>query len=136
MQLHTPEVGHHFLGFATSLAKIPGLSAQAREMAILVVGAHTGAAYEDYAHSRLSQFSEAQEDEIRNGRCPTGLEESETVAFEVASELFKKGPLPQDSWNKAVNTLGVDGAKALVHYVGFYRYIATILNGFDVQIPE
>jgi len=30
----------------------------------------------------------------------------------------------------------VSGTTSLIHYCGFYSYIATILNGFDAQNPE
>lgn len=100
------------------------------------MGAHTHAAYEQYAHQRLSGFPQAVLDDIESGKCPETLDEEGKVVFEMATKLFEAGPLPASLWGKAVATLGVQGSTAVVHYVGYYKYIATILNGFDAQIPE
>ena len=120
---------------AKALAKIPGLSPNNREIAILVIGAHTKAAYEVYAHERLSGFDRADLDMIDGCKCPPGFNEEEHVVFRMANGLCAPGPLDAEIWEEATKTLGVSGATAIVQYVAFYKYVATILNGFDVQIP-
>ena len=138
IQLHLPAIAPHFVGFAKALLAVPELSPRAREVAINVVGAHTKATYEQSAHIRVALqmgFSQAQVDKIASGVCPEDLSDDEKIAFEVATELFKPGPLHEDVWQRSVEVLGKSGAMVLVQYIGFYRYIATILNGFDVQVP-
>lgn len=44
--LHTPHVAKAYLPLIKAIAGIEGLPAEAREVAILVVGARTGARYE------------------------------------------------------------------------------------------
>lgn len=39
-------------------------------------------------------------------------------------------------WDKCIETLGKAGTMAVLHYVGYYQYIATLLNGCDVPVPE
>ena len=134
--MHTPEIGQHFLGFAKALKKIPGLPHRSREVAILVVGAHTKAAYEVEAHEKLSGIPRSDLDKISNGICPDSFSEEEKMVFKVANELFLPGPLMQRTWDEAVKVFGISGTTAVVQYVAFYKYIATILNGFDVQVPK
>ncbi|KIW53591.1 hypothetical protein PV05_09148 [Exophiala xenobiotica] len=140
VQLHLPGIAQHFVGIGKTLLAVSGLSARAREVAINVVGAHTKAAYEHAAHARVALtlgFSKAQLDEIESGVCPADLGDDEMIAFDVATELLERpGPLREDVWQRAVGVLGKNGAMVLVQYIGWYRYIATILNGFDVQVPE
>lgn len=140
IQLHIPAIAEHFIGFATSLLAVPGLSPRAREVAINVVGAHTKAAYETSAHQGAAKrlgFSAVQLEEIYRGTCPSNLAEDEKIAFEVATELLEvAGPLRQDLWDRAVEVLGKGGSMVLIQYVGLYQYVSTILNGFDAQVPE
>ncbi len=44
--LHNPALGKAWIEMAVAMAGIPGLTREARETAILVVGLRTGAAYE------------------------------------------------------------------------------------------
>lgn len=136
LELHTPAPGYAWLDMTKGLAQMPGLPPLAREVAILVTGNHEQAAYEVYAHSAVSRLPPSDLDEIKRGTCPAHLDEGCKVAFKVATELCEKpGPLGADIWNDAADTFGSTGATALVHYVGFYKYVATILNGFDAQVP-
>jgi hypothetical protein len=118
-----------------ALASIPGLPPLAREVAILVTATHTNAAYEFYAHAKLSGLSPIHLSQISEGNCPEGFDTECKTAFKIATELCKPGPLGEKMWKEAVDTFGVSGATALVHYVGFYKYVAIILNGFDAQVP-
>lgn len=140
VQLHLPQIAQHFVGFGKTLVTVPGLSARAREVAINIVGAHTKAAYEQSAHLRIAAglgFSEAQLDQIESGVCPVDLADDEKIAFDVATKLLEcPGPLDEDLWQRAVDVLGKSGAMVLVQYIGYYRYVATILNGFNVQVPK
>lgn len=119
-----------------SLAEITELPSQAREVAILVTGNHEAAAYENYAHSAVSRLSPEDLNTIADGRCPDHLDEKCHTAFDLATKLRKPGRLSDMTWDKAVGSLGKTAAVAVVHYVGFYKYVATILNGFDAKVPE
>lgn len=135
IELHTPEVGQCWLGMTKALAKIEGLPPLAREVAILVTGSHEKAAYEVYAHAALSGLPETALEQIYRGTCPEDLDEACKTAFKLATELCKPGPLASSTWDEASKVLGTSGAVAVVHYVGFYKYVATILNGFDAKVP-
>ena len=137
----TPSVARPFFGLVSAFSTFTGLPPGAREVAILVVGHKYKAAYEIYAHSLLAQtvgISKAEiEQIIDKGTCPTSLHALHRASFAFAHELLNtSGPLSDESWKSATEAFGVDGAKALVHYVGYYSYTCTVLNGFDVKVPD
>ncbi|KAI9637494.1 uncharacterized protein MKK02DRAFT_43420 [Dioszegia hungarica] len=134
--LHTPELAKAYMQLTGSVAGIGGLDPEARETAILVVGATTGAKYETYAHEPVSGFKREELDSILAGKCPSTFEGKRLTAYKVAVALQEKGPLSKELWDEALETFGRDGAISLVHYVGLYRYVATLLNGFDASVPE
>jgi len=139
IMLSIPAVGVNFFELAKSLSSVPGLPVQAREIAILTVGAHFQAKYELYAHSKLAAKAGLMEGEIEGfsqGQRPGTSDIQGRVAFDVASELLKSsGPLRPNLWAQAVEAFGHAGATALVQFVGFYAYTCIILNGFDAQVP-
>ncbi|KAJ9616605.1 hypothetical protein H2200_000324 [Cladophialophora chaetospira] len=137
--LHHPKVGEHMFRAGQAMAEIPGLSQYAKEILIAVSGARSQAAFENYAHAILARragITETELQEIYAGRCPETLTNEGKASFELATALGKPGPVDQAVWDKAVKVLGKEGASAVVHYTGFYKYIGTILNGFDAKVPE
>lgn len=119
-----------------SLAETTELPPLAREVAILATGNHEAAGYEIYAHSAVSGLGVEDLKTIADGRCPDHLDGKCHAAFDLATELCKPGRLSDGAWENAIRLLGKTAAVAVVHYVGFYKYVATILNGFDAKAPE
>jgi 4-carboxymuconolactone decarboxylase len=94
-----------------------------------------------YAHERIAanhtSLTAGQIQEIKAGKKPLGLGDAESVAYDVTMKLVSCiKPLSDGAWERAVKTLGREGAVGLVHFVGFYAYTAVLLNGFDVPLPE
>ena len=72
-----------------------------------------------------------------SGERPEGLDEKQSVAFDVVKYLTgTPGPLPDDIYKRAVDLLGKDATTALIHYTGCYCYLAAALNGADIPVPE
>lgn len=115
------------------------------------------------AHERSSKFSKRDLEAISQGRCPEGFGAEQKIAFKIATEFRRAGPLSKETWDESVKVsppppshaqveisscechwicteaeaqvLGVSGTTALIHYVGFYSYVSVILNGFDAGVP-
>ena len=121
-----------------TLATYTSLPPLAREVAILVTVSHAQAAYAMYAHSAVSKLPKDDLDEITiNRTCPDHLDAACHTAFTMASELAtKSGPLAEHVWQEGVRVRGREAAIAVIHYCGFYKYVATILNGFDAKSPQ
>lgn len=119
-----------------SLAAIKELPALAREVAILVTGTHEKAGYEVYAHSAVSQLDDQDLKQVLSGQCPQHFDAKTKMAFDLATALCQPGVLPAKLWQESIDVLGREATIAVVHYVGFYKYVATILNGFDARVPS
>lgn len=73
---------------------------------------------------------------IETGRKPEMLKGECSAAYDAVELLGKKGPLSQATADRLVGCFDLEGALALLHYVGFYSYMCTLLNGCDVQLPD
>ena len=139
--LAAPEAGEYTMGLYPKLAGIPGLPPDAKEVAILTVGAKFRSAYELYAHINVAKKKVGMEagivDAIARGEKPEGLNEGCSVAFDVTSYLAgTPGPLPRELWERSLKAFGKEGTVALVHYVGVYAYTSIVLNAMDAPVPE
>jgi alkylhydroperoxidase family enzyme len=141
LYLAAPDAGEHAVGLFGKLGRIPGLPADAKEVAILTVGAHYKAAYELYAHvnvaTKKAGMSKDVVEAIARGEKPDGLNEGCSVAFDATAYLVSKpGPLPKELWDRCIKVFGKEGTVALVHYVGGYAYTCIVLNAMDAPVPD
>ncbi|KAK3075533.1 hypothetical protein LTR53_001063 [Teratosphaeriaceae sp. CCFEE 6253] len=118
--------GLELLDLFTKLAELLGLSPEAREAAILAVGAVFQSPWELYAHGEIAvkatALTEQQVHLLAQGRKPDGLGADAEAAFEIATHLARKlGALPQSLWDQGVKALGKEGMIALLHYGGSTR---------------
>jgi hypothetical protein len=139
--LAAPEAGEYVMGVYQKIAGIPGLPADAKEVAILAVGAKFKADYELYAHTNVAIKKVGMDrkvvEAVARGEKPQGMNEGCNVAFDAASHLAgTPGPLPKDLWDRCINCFGKQGTAALVHYVGAYAYTCIMLNAMDCPVPE
>jgi 4-carboxymuconolactone decarboxylase len=137
--LRFPRFGIPALSFIRSLDTHATLSKKIREVAILTVGAAFGARFELYAHEIMAVhfgFSKAAVASLASGNRPTGLNEEEAIAYEVASILAKGRIVSASTYTQATQLLGKEGAAELIFLVGAYMLLAAVLNGFDVPAPE
>jgi len=64
------------------------------------------------------------------------LNPREGLIVEIAQSLCATRGLPDDLYERATKELSAEYLVELVTLVGFYVMIATILTGFDVDLPE
>jgi alkylhydroperoxidase family enzyme len=122
-----------------ALSTAPTLPKPAREVAILVTGAHFRSAYETYAHILVAELGGISDDKIATiiaGQRPGDLTRAEATAYDLASALVSGGVLPALTYRQAVAFFGEEGTAELIFLVGLYCMVAITLNGFDVPIPE
>jgi 4-carboxymuconolactone decarboxylase len=142
--LYTASIIHPLLMFLAALGKLPGLPAEAREVAILATGSIYQAAYELYSHVRrataTTNLTAPQIEAVKNGTKPSredALDEQCEVAFDVAIELAnKRGPMSEVTWKRAEQAFTREGAAALIQYCALYAYTCVVLNAADVPVPE
>jgi 4-carboxymuconolactone decarboxylase len=137
--LHHPIIGKAFWQLTQAISSFGTVSANAREVAILVVGGFHKASYEIYAHVAVTEhmgMPPARISALVANVKPNDLSSEEGVAFDVAYWLCRGGPLPEVTWQLAVRSFGKVGAAQLVYLVDLYAFVSTALNGFDVPSPD
>ncbi|MBX9880398.1 MAG: carboxymuconolactone decarboxylase family protein [Sphingomonas sp.] len=137
--LHEPVYGKAVWELTKAMSIGASLPDPARQIAILVTGAHFDAAYELYAHIAVAEregMSAARLSELCAGVKPRDLSPEEAVAYDVAFALVNGGVLPEPCYTLAVTTFGQHGANELIYLVGLYCLVSMTLNGFNVPVPE
>lgn len=136
--IQVPSIGAPMMDLITAIRDLPGLSATAQQVAILVTGARSNAAYEIYAHAAAAHdagLSEAQIVTLLAGGRPDDLDADQAIAADVAIALGNGGPLPEPIYAAALARLGQDGLNALIFTIAQYSFVGVMLNGYDVPSP-
>ena len=137
--LHEPAIGKAIWDLTLAMTANATLPDNVRQVAILVVGARYGAAYELYAHVAVAEregMTPARLAALVAGLKPTDLSARENAAFDFTYALCRGGVLPEPLYRLAVETFGQHGTNELVYLVGLYALVCTTLNGFNVPVPE
>lgn len=138
--LHDPEIGGAYWGVTQALTAARRIPDPARQVAILVVGAHFGAAYEVYAHGAVAASAHGMSARriatLAAGERPEDLDDDEAIAHDVAKALLRGGVLPEPLYRLAVQRFGQAGASELIFLVGHYCFVSMTLNGFAIPVPE
>ena len=137
--LHEPVIGKAVWDLTKAMSMQAMLPDAARQIAILVTGAHFDAAYEIYAHIAVAEREKMPPARL-SALCanikPADLNPEESVAYDVAFALVNGGVLPEPCYRLAVETFGQHGANELIYLVGLYALVSMTLNGFNVPVPE
>ena len=137
--LHEPAVGQAHYDQIAAVTALKRLPEPAKQVAILIVGAHYRAAYELYAHAATAtsqRMDAAKVATIASGERPTDLSPDEALAYDVASALLAGGVLPGATYRAARDRFGQGGLTELVFWVGLYAQVSITLNAFDVPSEE
>jgi len=137
--LHFPTFGIPALQFLAAVSSQARLPKTVHETAILTVGAVFNARYELYAHEiqgDVAGLSAAQIATLASGGRPPDLRDEDSIAHDVARAMASGRILPASTYQRAVDAFGTDGVGELVFLIGGYCLIATVLNCFDVPVPE
>ncbi len=137
--LHEPAVGQAHYDQIEAVTALKRLAPCAKQVAILVVGAHYKAAYELYAHAATAAdegMDPAKIATLAAGGRPADLTPEEASAYEVASALVAGGVLPGATYRAARDRLGQGALYELVQWVGLYAQVSLTLNAFDVPSEE
>src|SRR5580704_14547250 len=137
--LHEPGIGKAIWDLTLAMTASASLPDNVRQIAILVVGARFGAAYEIYAHIAVAEKEGMKPErlatlvaDVKPGNCTP----EESVAYDFAFALVRGGVLPEPLYRLAVETFGQHGTNELIYLVGLYSLVSTTLNGFNVPVPE
>ena len=133
--LHEPNVGQAHYDQIAAVTALKRLPEAAKQVAILVTGAHFKAAYEVYAHAAIASSSgmdAAKIATIAARQRPINLTPEESMAYDVTSALVSGGVLADASYRAAREFFGQGALNELVFWIGLYAQVSITLNAFDV----
>ncbi|WP_460860192.1 carboxymuconolactone decarboxylase family protein [Nocardiopsis coralliicola] len=138
LMLHAPELGAPLQELGAAIRYRTGLSARAREIAILTVAAAADSAFERHAHERVGAAAGLTGGELSALRSaaftsPDPVEQ----AVHTACRALMADPGPWDSGRYAAveGALGAGTLLELTVLVGYYRTLAQMMNVFGVGAP-
>ena len=137
--IHEPDVGQAHYDVIDSLSSLKRLPEAAKQVALMVVGAHYRAAYELYAHAAVASSQGIGENKIAticSGNRPPDLTPDEACAYDVAAALSGGGVLPGATYTDAVEQFGQQAFNELALWIATYAFVSLTLNAFDVQSEE
>ena len=134
-----PAVGEALQALGAALRYRGSLPARARELAILIVAAHTECEFEQYAHEAAGRRAGLSEDDlaaIRAGQPPDLADPAERALVDATWTLARTGDLTGEQYAAAEAELGQAGLFELTTLVGYYSTLALQLRVFRVEAPK
>jgi 4-carboxymuconolactone decarboxylase len=134
-----PAVGEALQALGAALRYRGSLPARARELAILIVAAHTECEFEQYAHEAAGRRAGLSEDDlatIRAGQAPDLADPAERALVDATWTLARTGDLTDEQYAAAEAELGQAGLFELTTLVGYYSTLALQLRVFRVETPR
>ncbi|WP_417563918.1 carboxymuconolactone decarboxylase family protein [Microbacterium sp.] len=132
--LLSPQVGDALQQVGAAIRYRTGLPDRARELAILLVAAHWGSAFERESHVAIARSLGVNDVEL------AALEERDVTAFTGVENLVARtvlallgGDLDDELWAEASRELGAQVVFELTALVGYYSTLALQLRVFRVD---
>jgi 4-carboxymuconolactone decarboxylase len=136
--LHHPVLGERVADVGEILRFKGTLSGAARELAIIVVARHMGAAVEWVAHAPLALKEGASTDAVEAVRLQkpsTGLDAREALVIDAARALIADHTLSDAMYQQVESAFGRQGVIELTVLVGYYSMLGYVLNTLQVPAP-
>lgn len=136
--LLSPPVGMAVQAVGAAVRYQSVLTDRVREMAILVVAAHWGSAFEWEAHEAVGRtrgLTEPELDALRAGGLPNLPDPAERVALLATAALTRTGALSDGEYDETVAAWGERGLFELTTLVGYYALLALQLRVFAGEGP-
>ena len=137
--LRTPELAEKIGTFGIHLRTRSSLPRRLFELAVLTTARTWTAQYEWFAHEKfidVAGLDPAVVEDIRLGRKPAFTQADEELVYGIVTEVSETRSLNDESYHKAVQTLGEQTVIDLLTVIGYYTMIAVVLVGIEVDTPD
>lgn len=140
--LYSPELGAAQLNYLKAEQAATSLDARVREVVILTVGAVFESKYELYAHRAVAGklgFTAEDIEALATGTEPganTQLRPEELTAQRFVRAVAKDHRVPPELFAEAQKTFGHKALVDMLHLAGLYMNVSSLLNAFEVPVPE
>ena len=137
--LLSPAMGDAFLALQQAETKNTTLSERVRQVVILTVGAVWGADYERYAHAAVSRrlgFPSSTIEALSRGEPDAALKPEELTAQRFALALTREHRVDDATFKDAQAAFDDRGVVEIVILAGCYDLVSSLLNAFEIPVPE
>ena len=132
--LHRPELASAAEAMGGYLRYRSPLDPAVREAVVLTVATLLDCRFEQHAHEALARGAGVDVDAMRSGRTE-GLRDDVRVAVELARRLVSEHRIPDELFARARGHWDEPVLLDLIALVGYYAFLAAVLNGFEVMPP-
>src|SRR5229473_2468833 len=115
------------------------LGPRLNEMVILITAREWTQQYEWHAHYAIALKEGLRReiaDAIADGRRPVGMAEDEEIAYDVATEILRLKRVSDATYQRAVARFGEEGVIDLLGVVGYYNFLAIVMNATRTALPD
>src|ERR1700722_14186983 len=108
------------------------------EMVILITAREWTQSYEWHAHQPLALQAGLRPeiaDAIAQGFRPAGMAEDEEIAYDTATEILREKRVSDRTYARAVAKFGEQGVIDLLGVVGYYNFLAIVMNATRTAMP-
>jgi 4-carboxymuconolactone decarboxylase len=109
------------------------------EMVILITAREWTQQYEWQAHhpaALKAGLRPAIADAIAQGYRPVDMAEDEAIAYDMATEILRLKRVSDPTYARALATFGEQGVIDLLGVVGYYNFLAIVMNATRTAMPQ
>ncbi len=139
MLMHSPELAGRAAHLGAFVRFESSLPAHLREITVATVARECECAYEWAAHAsalKEAGIAESTIDVIRTKAPVDGLGPDEQKVVRYARELVREHRVSDETFAPVHALLGDTGITELTAAVGYYSFLACVLNAFEVPAPD
>jgi 4-carboxymuconolactone decarboxylase len=114
------------------------LEPRLNEMVILITAREWTQQYEWNAHYPAAMKAGLRRevaDAIADGHRPAGMAEDEEIAYDLATEILRLRRVSDATYRRAVAKFGEQGVIDLLGVVGYYNFLAIVMNATRTAMP-
>jgi len=137
--LRSPEVMLRAKAMGDYLRFKSALAPRLNEMVILITAREWTQQYEWQAHHPIALKQGLRReiaDAIAEGSRPIGMAEDEEIAYDMATEILRLKRVSDSTYRRAVAKFGEQGVIDLLGVVGYYNFLAIVMNATRTAMPE
>src|SRR4249919_632824 len=115
------------------------LAPRINEMVIIITAREWTQNYEWNSHQPAALKAGLRReiaDAIADGRRPTEMAEDEEVAYDMATEILRLKRVSDATYDRAIAKFGEQGVIDLLGVVGYYNFLAIVLNAARTPLPD
>ena len=137
--IRSPEVMLRAKAMGDYLRFHSSLGPRLNEMVILITAREWTQQYEWHAHAAIALKEGLRGDiveAIADGRRPLAMAEDEDIAYDMATEILRLKRVSDASYRRAVAKFGEQGVIDLLGVIGYYNFLAIVMNATRTALPE